>query len=266
MSSEHRVAAIIPAAGKGERLGVGIAKALHRVGAHSLLALTARGLADAHAAGDRIELIVVAAPPEHLDDVLQELAFLADGGVASDDAPEAFVDGDGTFVAVDDVPEREAPGLIVVEGGATRQQSVANALAVLPDGIEFVLVHDAARALTPPAVVSRVLASLHDGANAVIPAVPVADTVKVVEAGAVMRTLDRASLRAVQTPQGFTRAALERAHQHAQEHGVDDVTDDAGLCEAAGIPVRVVDGDPLAFKITRPLDLVLAEALLGGRA
>ena len=266
MSNAHPVAAIIPAAGKGERLGVGIAKALHRVGAHSLLALTARGLADAHAGGHAIDLIVVAAPPDHIDDVLRELAFLAEAGIASDDAPDAFVDSTGELVVIADVPEREVPGLIVVAGGATRQESVANALAVLPDDIEFVLVHDAARALTPSDVVARVLASLHDGANAVVPAIPVADTVKVVEDHAVMRTLDRASLRAVQTPQGFTRAALERAHQHAQEQGVDDVTDDAGLCEAAGIAVRVVDGDQLAFKITRPLDLVLAEAILGGRA
>ncbi len=230
------VAAIIPAAGKGERLGVGIAKALHRIGASSLLSLAAKGLADAHDDGHHIDCIVVAAPSEHLDDVLQELAFL------------------------------EQPGVIVVAGGATRQQSVANALAVLPDDVELVLVHDAARALTPAAVVARVLDALHDGASAVIPAIPVADTVKVVEDDAVMRTLDRSTLRAVQTPQGFTRAALELAHQHAQEQGLDDVTDDAGLCERAGIAVRVVDGDPLAFKITRPLDLVLAEAILGGNA
>lgn len=262
MSARHRTAAIVPAAGKGERLGVGIAKALATVGAQSLLELAVRGLSEVH----DIDVIVVAAPPDHIDEVLGNLAFLADPGVESDDAPDAFVDADGTFVTIDDVPPRQVPGLIVVAGGATRQQSVAEALAVLPDGIEYVLVHDAARALTPSAVTQRVLASLLDGANAVIPVLPVADTIKVVEDGAVMRTVDRATLRSVQTPQGFTRAALERAHQMAQEEGLDDTTDDAGLCEAAGIPVRVVDGDPLAFKITRPLDLVLAEAILGSRA
>lgn len=256
------VAAIIPAAGKGERLGLGIAKALHRVGAHSLLELAARTLADVPA----IDLIVVAAPPDHVDDVLAQLAFLAEPAPASEDAPDGFVDTDGHLVVVDDIPARRAPGLIVVAGGATRQESVANALAVLPDDTHLVLVHDAARALMPAAVVTRVLEALHDGASAVVPTVPVADTVKVVEDGAVMRTVDRATLRAVQTPQGFTRAALERAHQLAQEAGLDDVSDDAGLCERAGIAVRVVDGDPLGFKITRPLDLVLAEALLGGGA
>ena len=240
MSARHRTAAIVPAAGKGERLGAGIAKALHTVGAQSLLELAVRGLADVR----DIDVIVVAAPPAHVDDVLETLAFLA----------EATPDHD------------HVPGLIVVAGGATRQQSVAEALAVLPDDIDLVLVHDAARALTPAEVTQRVIDSLHDGANAVIPGIPVADTMKVVEDGAVMHTVDRASLRVVQTPQGFTRAALERAHQVAQEQGVDDVTDDAGLCEAAGIAVRVVEGDPLAFKITRPLDLVLAEAILGGTA
>ena len=257
------VVAIIPAAGKGERLGVGIAKALHRVGARSLLELAARTLASV----PDVDCIVVAAPPNHVDAVLAHLAFLAEPAPASEDAPDAFVDGgDGRLVVIDDIPERRAPGLVVVAGGATRQESVANALAVLPDDTTLVLVHDAARALMPADVVHRVLAALHAGANAVVPAIPVADTVKVVEDGAVMRTVDRATLRAVQTPQGFTRAALERAHQLAQESGLDDVSDDAGLCERAGIAVRVVDGDPLGFKITRPLDLVLAEALLGGSA
>lgn len=262
MSARHRTAAIVPAAGKGERLGAGIAKALHTVGAQSLLELAVRGLAEVH----DIDVIVVAAPPDHIDDVLQALAFLADTGTESDDAPDAFVDPEGAFVAIDDIPERQAPGLIVVAGGATRQQSVAEALAVLPDDIEFVLVHDAARALAPAAVTQRVIASLVDGANAVVPGIPVADTMKQVEDGAVMHTVDRRTLRIIQTPQGFTRAALERAHQVAQEQGVDDTSDDAGLCEAAGISVRVVEGDPLAFKITRPLDLVLAEAIIGGRA
>lgn len=254
------VAAIIPAAGKGERLGLGIAKALHRIGARSLLELSARTIAEVPG----VDLIVVAAPPTQLDDVLSHLAFLAAPAPDSDDAPDAFVGDAGEFVVVDDIPARRAPGLIVVEGGATRQESVANALAVLPDDTTHVLVHDAARALMPVPVFDAVLTALHDGASAVIPVLPVADTVKVVEDGAVMRTVDRATLRIVQTPQGFSRAALERAHQAAQEQGVDDVTDDAGLCERAGIPVRVVDGDPLGFKITRPLDLVLAEALLEG--
>ena len=262
MSARHRTAAIVPAAGKGERLGAGIAKALHTVGAQSLLELAVRGLAEL----EDIDVIVVAAPPQHIDDVLQALAFLADVDEATPAHRGDFRAPDGATISIDEPGVRRLPGLIVVEGGATRQQSVAEALAVLPDDIEYVLVHDAARALTPTAVGRRVLASLIDGASAVVPGIAVTDTMKAVEDNAVMRTIDRSTLRVVQTPQGFTRAALERAHQVAQEQGVDDTSDDAGLCESAGIAVRVVDGDPLAFKITRPLDLVLAEAILGRRA
>ena len=156
--------------------------------------------------------------------------------------------------------------LKVVAGGATRQQSVAAGLAVLPKSVEFVLVHDAARALAPSTLHEAIIAQLVDkGANAVVPVLPVSDTVKVVEDDIVMRTVDRTTLRAVQTPQGFTRAALERAHQVARDNGVDDVTDDAGLCEAAGISVRTIPGDPIAFKITRPLDWTLAEAVVGNQ-
>lgn len=225
-----RTAAIVPAAGRGERLGPGAAKALRVLGAASLLELAVRGLAAARG----IDQIVVAAPAESVDELKTSLRA--------------------------DVP------IVVVAGGATRQQSVAAGLAVLPKSVEYVLVHDAARALAPSALHEAVLAQLTEkGANAVIPVLPVSDTVKVVDDGVVMRTLDRATLRAVQTPQGFTRAALERAHQVARDNGVDDVTDDAGLCEAAGISVRAIDGDPMAFKITRPIDWTLAEVMVGER-
>ena len=118
----------------------------------------------------------------------------------------------------------------------------------------------------PSTLHEAIIAQLVDkGANAVVPVLPVSDTVKVVEDDIVMRTVDRTTLRAVQTPQGFTRAALERAHQVARDNGVDDVTDDAGLCEAAGISVRTIPGDPIAFKITRPLDWTLAEAVVGNQ-
>lgn len=225
--SAPRTAAIVPAAGRGERLGPGAAKALRVLGANSLLELTIRSLAGARG----IDLIVVAAPAESVDELAASL--------------------------------RSDTPLKVVAGGATRQQSVAEALAILPKTVEYVLVHDAARALTPSSLHEAVLLQLTDkGANAVVPVVPVSDTIKIVEDDIVMRTLDRGTLRAVQTPQGFTRAALERAHQVARDCGVDDVTDDAGLCEAAGISVRTVPGDAMAFKITRPLDWTLAETLM----
>ena len=228
--SAPRTAAIVPAAGRGERLGPGAAKALRVLGAESLLELTVRRLAGTRG----VDLIVVAVPAENVDELSHSLTA--------------------------DVP------LKVVAGGATRQQSVAAGLAVLPKSVEFVLVHDAARALAPSTLHEAIIAQLVDkGANAVVPVLPVSDTVKVVEDDIVMRTVDRTTLRAVQTPQGFTRAALERAHQVARDNGVDDVTDDAGLCEAAGISVRTIPGDPIAFKITRPLDWTLAEAVVGNQ-
>lgn len=147
----------------------------------------------------------------------------------------------------------------VVAGGATRQGSVAAGIAALPPQVRTVLVHDAARALVPVEVVRRVVAALRSGQRAVVPGLPVADTLRDLERGPV----DRRGVVAVQTPQGFARDDLERAH--AEASGAD-ATDDAGLVEALGVPVHVVAGHPEAFKVTRPLDLLLAEAVLRARA
>ena len=147
----------------------------------------------------------------------------------------------------------------MVDGGDTRQHSVAAALAAVPSTFDIVLVHDAARALVPPALVGRVAAAVRDGHDAVIPVLPIADTVKQVdESGHVIGTVDRSVLRAVQTPQGFRRAVLEAAHRAA----VDALTDDAGLVEKLGVRVFCVPGDEAAMKITRPADLAVAEILL----
>jgi 2-C-methyl-D-erythritol 4-phosphate cytidylyltransferase len=125
---------------------------------------------------------------------------------------------------------------------------------------DFVLVHDAARALTPPELVVRVVEALRAGHQAVVPALPLSDTIKAVDAnGAVLGTPERAGLRAVQTPQGFATELLQRAYQQA---GTADFTDDASLVEHVGGQVQVVDGDPLAFKITTRLDLLLAQAIV----
>ena len=224
-----RTAVIVPAAGRGERLGVGIAKALHRIGSESLLELAVAAIAAARG----VSTIVIAAPAD------------AVAAVAA------------TFAA--------EPRVIVVAGGATRQESVSRALAAVPDDCDYVLVHDAARALTPTTLFEQVIAALVAGADAVIPVLPVADTMKQVHDDLVVRTVDRSQLRAVQTPQGFTRAVLTAAHAHAAATGANDTTDDAGLAEAAGFAVRVVPGHEEAFKVTRPLDLVLAEAVLNRR-
>ncbi|BDD80852.1 2-C-methyl-D-erythritol 4-phosphate cytidylyltransferase [Tsukamurella pulmonis] len=151
------------------------------------------------------------------------------------------------------------PRARVVVGGAERTDSVRAGLAAAGDA-ELVLVHDAARPMTPPAMIVRVVDALRAGASAVIPVLPVADTVKRVDAdGAVLATVDRADLRAVQTPQGFTAASLRTAYDAAPG---ELATDDAGLVERAGGTVVTVAGDPLAMKITTAFDLRVAQALI----
>lgn len=215
------VGVLVPAAGRGERLGPGTPKALRPLAGEPLLVHAVRGLRRAPSVGP----VVVAAPAA---DVPAVSALLAGHDVT------------------------------VVAGGVERQDSVRAALTALPPAVDLVLVHDAARCLTPPDVVERVVAALRAGAEAVVPVVPVADTLKQVDRDRVLVTVDRAALRAVQTPQGFLRRVLEQAHAAA----ADVRTDDAGLVEALGARVTTVPGDDAAFKITRPLDLLLAEALL----
>lgn len=153
--------------------------------------------------------------------------------------------------------------VLVVAGGAERADSVRaglDELARVAPTAEHVLVHDAARALTPASLVVDVVLALRGGLAAVVPALPVTDTVKTVDAGGVVTgTPERASLRAVQTPQGFAVDVLRAAHSGSQL-----ATDDAGLVERAGSPVHTVPGHLLAFKITTATDLALAEVLLEG--
>lgn len=232
-----RAVAVLTAAGSGTRLGHGTPKALVPLGGVPLVVRAARGLV----ASGVVRRLVVTAPAGAVDDVR---AALASAGAPVE----------------------------VVPGGATRQASVAAALARLadePDGT-VVLVHDAARPLVPAGVVRRVADAVAAGHPAVVPALPVHDTLKqVTPDGTVVATVDRAALRAVQTPQGFTLGVLRAAHDaaahraHAEETAA---TDDAGLVEALGRPVLVVDGDPDAMKITTPRDLALAEALVGSAA
>jgi 2-C-methyl-D-erythritol 4-phosphate cytidylyltransferase len=217
------VAVLVVAAGSGVRLGAGLPKALRPVGGQPLLAHAVRRVSAAPSVG----CLVIAAPPDRIGEV-RALA---------------------------------GPGARVVPGGAHRQDSVAAALAAVPDRYQIVLVHDAARALAPTWLIESVAAAVRDGADAVIPVLPVVDTVKEVSvSGTVVGTVDRSVLRAVQTPQGFRRAVLAAAHAAT----TDPHTDDAGLVEKLGVPVRTVPGAEAAFKITRPVDLVLAEALLAG--
>jgi len=147
----------------------------------------------------------------------------------------------------------------VVAGGDSRSASVRAGLAEVPDGVDAVLVHDAARPLAHPGLFQAVLRALVDGADGAVAAVPVADTLKRVGAdGRVTETLDRTGLWAVQTPQGFRLDVLRAAHA-----GNPEATDDAGLVEAAGGRVVVVAGDRRNLKVTDPADLALLEALVG---
>jgi 2-C-methyl-D-erythritol 4-phosphate cytidylyltransferase len=148
---------------------------------------------------------------------------------------------------------------VVVEGGATRAESVRCGLAAVPDGAEVIVVHDAARPLASDALFRAVIEAVTSGgADGAIPAIPVSDTIKVVDGTqTVTATLDRAVLVAVQTPQAFVAAVLRRAHAAGS-----DATDDAALVEALGATVRVVPGDPRNLKITTPADLGTAEVLL----
>jgi 2-C-methyl-D-erythritol 4-phosphate cytidylyltransferase len=230
-----RTAAIVPAAGRGERLGPGRPKALRLLGGAPLLVHAVRALARARS----VSLVVVAAPDPEVPAVERLLADYEWGA---------------------DVE--------VVAGAASRHGSVGRALAALPDDVDVVLVHDAARPLAPPELVEAVASTVRQRADACVPVVPLADTVKEIAADTVVRTLDRSQLRAVQTPQGFRRAALVKAHAWAGEASAEElaaITDDAGLVERLGITVTAIPGTEEAFKVTRPLDLVAAEAVLARR-
>jgi 2-C-methyl-D-erythritol 4-phosphate cytidylyltransferase len=150
----------------------------------------------------------------------------------------------------------------IVTGGVQRSDSVRRALDSVPDA-EVVLVHDAARCLTPVSVIQAVVQAVLAGKRAVVPVVTVVDTIKQVDPeGRVVSTVDRTALRVVQTPQGFAADLLRRAHQRPS----GPVTDDAGLVEQLGEPVTILPGHAHAFKITTPLDLVVAETVAGAVA
>jgi 2-C-methyl-D-erythritol 4-phosphate cytidylyltransferase/2-C-methyl-D-erythritol 2,4-cyclodiphosphate synthase len=160
--------------------------------------------------------------------------------------------------------------LEVVAGGDSRQASVARGLAAVRPGVQVVLVHDAARALTPAGQSDAVVAAVRATGHGIVPGLPVVDTIKRVDAdGTILGTVDREPLSAVQTPQGFPRAMLDAAFAWAAtlpatDAAGRDLTDDAALVAAAGNPVGIVPGDPLAFKVTTAWDLNRAELLLGG--
>ena len=225
--------AVLTAAGSGSRLGCEVPKALVELSGRPLVWWAARGL---RAGG--VGTIVVTAPAASLDEFRAVIADI--GGVE-----------------------------VVAGSDRSRQASVALGLAALGQRNEgdVVLVHDAARPLTPAQVTARVIDAVRAGAGAVIPVLPVTDTLKSVDAsGVVTGTPRRADMVAVQTPQGFRWDVLTRAHEAGASLGADEAvaaTDDAGLVEAIGAVVHTVAGDERSLKVTRPLDLYLAQLLAG---
>lgn len=156
--------------------------------------------------------------------------------------------------------QSDSERLLLSVGGRTRAESVRNGLADLPPSCRVVLIHDAARPLVPMAVIDRVVDAVRAG-RAAIAALPVVDTLKEVDAeGAIVRTVPRESLWRAQTPQGFPRDLIFRAHRAAEDGGYDG-TDDAALVERLGEPVFVVRGSERAMKVTEPADFSRAEAL-----
>ncbi|KQZ83210.1 2-C-methyl-D-erythritol 2,4-cyclodiphosphate synthase [Microbacterium sp. Root166] len=224
-----RVGIIVVAAGSGTRLGAGAPKGFVDLDGRSVLRHALDGVFAAPPAQ-----VVVVAPAGREGDALRQ-------------AQEAA--GDRSELVT------------VVAGGATRQASVAAGLAALRSGVEIVLVHDAARALTPPEVFERVIAAVASGSAGAVPVLPVVDTVKRVDGSRIIGAVDRSELAAAQTPQGFRRDVLEPAYGAA----TGEFTDDAALIADAGHAVTAVPGHPLAFKITTPADLDRARSLLSGQ-
>jgi len=223
------IAVVLVAAGDGQRLGAGIPKAFATVGGRTLLE---RALFEV----SRIQGLksVAIALPE--DPKYMRLAQDFCSQVGLEDAH-------------------------LVYGGSSRQGSIAAGLSALAPTNEIVLVHDAARALAPTALFEAVAASVRETGHASVPMLPVADTIKKLDGEAVLETVDRSTLGAAQTPQGFTAESIRRAYDGA----TSDFTDDAALVQSMGASVRAVAGHPMAFKVTTPADLERAEQLLNSR-
>jgi 2-C-methyl-D-erythritol 4-phosphate cytidylyltransferase / 2-C-methyl-D-erythritol 2,4-cyclodiphosphate synthase len=227
------VVALVPAAGTGERLGAAVPKAFVPVAGRELLLHTVDRLLAA-----AVDRVVVAVAPAQL---IRTRQLLADEVVAGQ------LLGDRVTVVV---------------GGADRTASVAAALAAVDADADVVLVHDAARALAPESLIRSVVDAVRAGSRAVIPVLPVIDTMRGVRSdGSLAGVVDRDTLRVVQTPQGFEADVLRLAHARAAAEN-SSATDDAGLVDALGIPIGTVPGDRSAFKITTAADLAEAERMM----
>lgn len=218
------IAVVLVAAGLGTRLGANKPKAFVNLAEKTLLEHALENISKVN----RLEQIIIAVPAGH-EQQTAELAHsvMADVGVQIE----------------------------VVVGGNTRQQSIAKSLGRLKESCAVVLVHDAARALAPSELFERVAAEVRNSGNGVIPVMKIADTIKRVDSRVVHETVDRDTLRAAQTPQGFIAKKLTDAYASTEL----DYTDDAALAQAHGIEITFVEGHDHAFKITTAEDLAVAE-------
>ncbi|MGQ9461602.1 MAG: 2-C-methyl-D-erythritol 4-phosphate cytidylyltransferase [Candidatus Fervidibacter sp.] len=223
---------VVPAAGKGTRLGPSLPKALIPILNKPMIVWTVNALEQTPI----VDAIVVVAP----DDAINEFENL-----------------------------REENGwqkvTAIVVGGTDRQQSVWHGLRAMPNETEWVIVHDAARPLVKPSLIVAVWEAAQEIGTAAIAALPCTDTVKrTLDGVLIAETLDREQLWLAQTPQAFAVGLLKEAHEQAIKDGCT-ATDDAMLVERLRVPVRLVMGDPTNIKITHPIDLLIAEALLRER-
>lgn len=226
--TNRAIAVVVVAAGKGERLGATKPKAFVDLVGKPLLSHAIKTIAQL----PNLAQLVVVVPESHL----AESAIIA---------AEYF---ETTDVAIE-----------VVVGGSTRQESVAIALGQLADSVEIVLIHDAARALTPVEVFERVIASVVETGLGTVPTLKIFDTIKRVDGELIRETVNRDHLRAAQTPQGFLASQLKAAYLATEA----DFTDDAALMQSFDHQVRSVEGHELAFKVTTAADLELAKQKLG---
>jgi 2-C-methyl-D-erythritol 4-phosphate cytidylyltransferase len=228
-----KIAMLLLAAGRGSRFGGPVPKAWLQLGGRSLLVASTERLLRALPENAIAEAIVLVHPDDRATHVERAL-------------PQSRA-------TLGPVPFR------LVDGGDTRQQSMANGLRACAEDTDLVLVHDVARALLPIAATREcIAAAAHVGAALL--ALPTPDTLKRVADGRVVATLDRSDVWQAQTPQVIRRDLLQRALDHARRHGIVG-TDDVSLVEALGEPVAVVRGSPTNLKITHPDDLPLAAAI-----
>ena len=222
------IAVILVAAGRGERLGANLPKALAELAGETLLAHTVRAALLARG----LKQLAIAAPEANIDEfarIVQEVA-----------------DSLGSLVPIR-----------LVIGGDTRQSSIAAAMKVCDEDVDSILVHDVARALAPSSLFDRVADAVAEQQVGIVPILPVVDTMKRIDGDVVAATVDRTQLGSAQTPQGFPAETLRTIYRSA----TDDYTDDAALFQSFGGEVRLVVGDPNAFKITTQPDLLRAQSL-----